>query len=338
MVLTIDNFNLEYQPLIYINSNGKVTDWQGKKLRTIELADSYRRLGEEFKSKQYRVSDCGTFLEFKRFINDNSMKLNKANFCKVRLCPMCSWRRSLKIYGQVSKIMDEVVKNEDLEFIFLTLTTRNCEGQDLSNTIDNIFNAFNKMTKRVKFKKSVKGYFRALEVTHNLNIMSDWFDTYHPHLHCILVVNKSYFKKPDIYITQEEWTSLWKDVLKVDYTPIVDVRRFKDRNGKGIEKSIAETAKYTVKSDDYIIKDDVTDEIIETLTDDAVLVLDKALANRRLVAFGGILKEYHKKLNLDDMEDGDLVNTDNEDLREDLEFIIERYSWNIGYKQYYKVD
>jgi len=337
-VLTIDNLNLEYQPLIYINSNGKVTDWQGKKLRTIELADSYRRLGEEFKSKQYRVSDCGTFLEFKRFINDNSMKLNKANFCKVRLCPMCSWRRSLKIYGQVSKIMDEVVKNEDLEFIFLTLTTRNCEGQDLSNTIDNIFNAFNKMTKRVKFKKSVKGYFRALEVTHNLNIMSDWFDTYHPHLHCILVVNKSYFKKPDIYITQEEWTSLWKDVLKVDYTPIVDVRRFKDRNGKGIKKSIAETAKYTVKSDDYIIKDDVTDEIIETLTDDAVLVLDKALANRRLVAFGGILKEYHKKLNLDDMEDGDLVNTDNEDLREDLEFIIERYSWNIGYKQYYKVD
>ena len=335
MVLTIDNLNLEYQPLIDINSNGKVTDWQGKKLRTIELAESYRRLGLD---KHFRVRDCGTFLEFKRFINDNSMKLNKANFCKVRLCPMCSWRRSLKIYGQVSKVMDEVVKNEDLEFIFLTLTTRNCEGQDLSNTIDNIFNAFNKMTKRVKFKKSVKGYFRALEVTHNLNIMSDWFDTYHPHLHCILVVNKSYFKKPDIYITQEEWTSLWKDVLKVDYTPIVDVRRFKDVGGKGIEKSISETAKYTVKSDDYIVRDDITNEIIETLTDDAVYILDKALAHRRLVAFGGILKDVHKKLNLDDPEDGDLVNTDNEDLREDLEFIIERYSWNIGYKQYYKVD
>lgn len=338
MVLTIDNLNLEYQPLIDINSNGKVTDWQGKKLKTIELADSYRRLGEEFKSKQYRVRDCGTFLEFKRFINDNSMKLNKANFCKVRLCPMCSWRRSLKIYGQVSKIMNEIVKNEDLEFIFLTLTTRNCEGQDLSDTIDNIFNAFNKMTKRVKFKKSIKGYFRALEVTHNLNIMSDWFDTYHPHLHCILVVNKSYFKKPDIYITQEEWTSIWKDVLKVDYTPIVDVRRFKDSNGKGIEKSIAETAKYTVKSDDYIIREDMTNEIIETLTDDAVYILDKALAHRRLTAFGGILKEYHKKLNLDDMEDGDLVNTDNEELREDLEYIIESYHWNVGYKQYLKIN
>ena len=62
------------------------------------------------------------------------------------------------------------------------------------------------------------------------------------------------------------------------------------------------------------------------------------MANRRLTAFGGILKEYHKKLNLDDAEDGDLVNTDNEELREDLEYIIERYSWNIGYKQYLRVD
>jgi len=337
VVLTIDNLNLEYQPLIDINSNGKVTDWQGKKLKTIELAESYRRLGEEFKSKHYRVRDCGTFLEFRRY-QDQSLKLNQANFCKVRLCPMCSWRRSLKIYGQVSKVMNEVVKDEDLEFIFLTLTTRNCEGKDLSNTIDNIFNAFNNMTKRGKFKKAVKGYFRALEVTHNLNYNSSWFDTYHPHLHCILVVNKSYFKKPDVYITQEEWTRLWKDVLKVDYTPIVDVRRFKDRNGKGIEKSIAETAKYTVKSDDYIVRDDITNEVIEHLTDDAVFILDKALAHRRLTAFGGILKEYHKKLNLDDAEYGDLVNTDNEELREDLEFIIERYSWNIGYKQYFRVD
>ena len=336
MVLTINN--LLYKLLIDINSNGKVTDWQGKKLRTIELAESYRRLGEEFKSKQFRVRDCGTFLEFKRFINDNSMKLNQANFCKVRLCPMCSWRRSLKIYGQVSKIMNEVVKNEDLEFIFLTLTTRNCEGQDLSNTIDNIFKAFNKMTKRVKYKKAIKGHFRALEVTHNLNTMSDWFDTYHPHLHIILVVNQNYFKKPDLYINQEEWTTLWKQSLKVDYNPIVDVRRFKDSNGKGIEKSIAEAAKYTVKSDDYIIREDITNEIIETMTDDAVYILDKALAHRRLTAFAGILKEYHKELNLDDMEDGDLVNTDNEELREDLEYIIERYSWNIGYNQYLKLD
>ena len=338
MVLIIYNIKFKDRLLLDVNSNGKVTDWQAKKLRTIELADSYRRLGEEFKSKQFRVRDCGSFLEFRRYISDNSMKLNQANFCKVRLCPMCSWRRSLKIYGQVSKIMDEVVKNEDLEFIFLTLTTRNCEGQDLSYTIDNIFKAFSKMTKRVKYKKAIKGHFRALEVTHNLSIMSDWFDTYHPHLHIILVVNKSYFRDTKIYMSQEEWTSIWKQCLQVDYTPLVHVTKVKDTNNKGIEKIIAETAKYTVKSDDYIIREDITNEIIETMTDDAVYILDKALAHRRLTAFGGILKEYHKELNLDDMEDGDLVNTDNEELREDLDYVIERYSWNIGYNLHLKID
>jgi len=39
------------------------------------------------------------------------------------------------------------------------------------------------------------------------------------------------------------------------------------------------------------------------------------------------------------MEDGDLINTDNdEDLREDLTSIILRYQWNIGIKNYKLVE
>lgn len=48
--------------------------------------------------------------------------------------------------------------------------------------------------------------------------------------------------------------------------------------------------------------------------------------------------ENNKKLNLDDAEDGDLTNTDNEDLREDLTNIILRYQWNIGIKNYVLVE
>lgn len=323
---------LKHKVLNDVNPDGKITNWEEKKLKTLDLSESYKRLGNQFINKHYRVRDCGTYLEYKKF-KDDSKKLNQANFCKVRLCPMCSWRRSLKIFGQVSKVMDYISADKDYDYLFLTLTTRNCEGSQLSETIDNIFNAFKKMTKRKKYKDVIKGHFRALEVTHNLIT-----DTYHPHLHCILAVNKSYFKKSDNYITQKQWTSIWKEALKVDYNPIVDIRRFKDTKGKGISKSIAEAAKYTVKSDDYIIRDDITNEIIEDITDAAVYILDLALANRRLTAFGGILKEIHQLLNLDDAEDGDLVNTDNEDLRDDLDYIIERYSWNIGYKQYLMID
>lgn len=35
--------------------------------------------------------------------------------------------------------------------------------------------------------------------------------------------------------------------------------------------------------------------------------LEKALSYKRLISYGGLLKEMHKKLNLDDVEDGDLI-------------------------------
>lgn len=311
------------------DKKGKERPWKDKKTKTLLLAESYTRLGMK---KSYRVLDCGSYLEFKRFISSGEFKLNGANFCKVRLCPMCSWRRELKIFAQTSKVMDKALDLKDYRFIFLTLTCRNVEGEELSNTLNNLFKSFDRLFKRTLVKKSIVGWFRALEVTHNLDEYSKDYDTYHPHFHIILMVNKSYFNKPELYISQEKWTSLWKESLQVEYTPIVDVRAFKTRTKRQISKSLAETAKYTVKDNDYLVSDD------EEMTDSAVMILDRALANRRLIAYGGELKKIHKSLNLDDVEAGDLINTgSDEELREDIEYVLERYRWHIGYKQYCKL-
>ena len=260
------------------DKKGKERPWKEKKTKTLLLAESYTRLGMK---KAYRVLDCGSFLESKRFILSGEFRLNGANFCKVRLCPMCSWRRELKIFAQTSKVMDKALEDKEYRFIFLTLTCKNVEGAELSSTLDTLFHSFDKMFRRAIVKKSIKGWFRALEVTHNLDETSKDYDTYHPHFHIILMVNKRYFKDTEIYITQERWTNLWKDSLQVEYTPIVDVRAFKTRTKKQVSKSVAETAKYTVKDNDYILDGN------EEMTDSAVMILDKALANRRLVAFGG---------------------------------------------------
>lgn len=66
--------------------------------------------------------------------------------------------------------------------------------------------------------------------------------------------------------------------------------------------------------------------------------MNDSLKNRRLTAFGGEFKKVHKLLNLDDAEKDDLINTDNEEdeIREDIESVIERYRWHIGIKQYIK--
>ncbi len=153
----------------------------------------------------------------------------------------------------------------------------------------------------------------------------------------ILAVNKNYFTDDRVYLSQEKWTNLWQSCLKVDYTPIVDVRRIKEDKNKGFGKAVAETAKYTVKADDFLIRDK-KGNIKENLTDEVVETLDHALHRKRLTSFGFIFKEIHKKLNLDNAEDGDLTNTDNEELREDLTDIILRYQWNIGIKNYKLID
>jgi len=322
------DYNIKNEILKDVNASGKDNKWKERKKSTLDLADSYKRMRS---NKYYRVLDCSTFLEFRVTVKD-SLKLTRANFCKVRLCPMCSWRRSLKIFGQVSRVMDYVEENYNYKYIFLTLTVKNCYGEDLRDTLDLMTKSFNKMNQRKAFKQAVKGYFRSLEITYNKNK-----DTYHPHFHMILAVNSSYFKNTDTYLTQNDWTNLWKSCLKVDYTPVVDVRRIRENKDENSGKVVAETAKYTVKPEDFLIRDE-KGNIKENLTDEVVETLDKALHRKRLTSFGFKFKEVHKKLNLDDAEDGDLTNTDNEELREDLTNIILRYQWNVGIKNYSLVE
>lgn len=295
--------------------------WQVKKSKTHLVADSYSRLG--YNSKASRVNFCGTYLQFKRY-TDSSLKLHSANFCKVRLCPLCSWRRSLKIFGQTSRILDNL--KGDWDFLFLTLTVKNCKGIELNDLLDKMFKAYDLLFKRKIIKDSIHGAFRALEITHNVNPDSKSFDTYHPHFHCILLVRPSYFKKS--YITQAKWSELWQSVMGLDYIPLVDIQKIKGNNIKG---AVAETSKYTVKDRD-ILNDD------PDLQDSAIFFLDQALAGRRLISYRGVFAKIQKELKLDDAIDGDLVHTDNDNINKELDYVLETYKWHVGYKQYFQLD
>lgn len=320
-----DNTNNTQSQLVDCK-NGRENDWRGKKMRSSALSESYRRIGNIKKATSTRF--CGSDLIFKVNPNDvnGEKKLHSANFCKVRLCPMCAWRRSLKTFNQVSAIMDEVCKDREYAFLFLTLTVKNVCASELSETLDKLFYGFNRLTKAKEFKKAVKGHFRALEVTHNTNRHSKSFDTYHPHIHCILVVNKSYFTSRD-FIAHEKWVELWQRCMDLDYEPLVDVRK---TSGKSV---VPEVSKYSVKDKDYIIDYD------EELTDRTVETLDISLHSRRLSAFGGVMRDAQKKLKLSD-DDNDLINTDGneQELNPMLEYVLARYHWNIGLKNYELVE
>lgn len=298
------------------NGKGKERDWKGKKKRSLLMADHHAAV-EALAKKAERMYDCGNYLVFK--MKDGTLKLYQAYFCKARLCPMCNWRRSLKVAFQNKKIIETLNEREKVRWIFLTLTVQNVEGEILKDTMDQMTKAWNRFAGYARFKKSVKGYFRAMEVTRNWDENSEWYGTYHPHFHVLLAVPNDYFGRN--YIKQSEWTDMWQKAMKIDYTPIVHVERVKpkkevtdileieDEMRRTIEEqnAVFEVSKYPVKDTDVIQGNKVTDENIQTVKD-----LDKALAYKRLISYGGILKEIHKELNLSDAEDGDLIHIDDD--------------------------
>lgn len=305
-----------------LTTTGRKKDWAGKKQQATKLAESYLRLGWEVKAQ--RVSQCGEYLLFAECPNDGHKKLVAANLCRDRLCPICSWRRSDLIFKQLLKILGEVPQ-EEYGFLLLTLTVKNVSSEELAPTLDKLAGAWNKLSQRKEFKQ-VKGWFRALEVTRNKR-----HGNYHPHFHVLMVMPKSYFEGKG-YITQKCWAEAWRTALEVDYTPIVDVRKVYEKEGKGLAGVAAEVGKYTVKSTDIIQPEtEVTDEIVK--------VLSPALAGRRLVAYGGLLRQIRKNLKCEDVETADLVSLEGEDKSKncphclaELEQVL--YTWHVGYRNY----
>jgi len=70
--------------------------------------------------------------------------------------------------------------------------------------------------------------------------------------------------------------------------------------------TIKEISKYFVKSPNFLTDDD---EKKQEIVND----LEKGLYRKRMLSYGRLLKQKHKILNLDDAEDGNLINISNED-------------------------
>lgn len=299
--------------------NGKVNDWRSKKVMNIEYADLLKEL--QYK-KADNVRSCGEVLKFKKR-EDGSLKLEQAWFCKSRLCPMCNWRRSIKHSRQVIKIVDEAVKKYPKgRFLFWTLTTKNVfTGDGLKDELARMNTAFNSMLKYKKVSKNLLGYLKATEVTVNKKDGS-----YNQHLHILVFVKSTYFSgKIDNYISQAELTEFWKKALKIDYTPIVNTKAVKPKateKEKGVIGAVYETAKYPVKSIDYLT--DNHEENLQRVDD-----LEKGLKRKRLISFGGIFKKIRKELQLDDVETGDLIKTSSEEDEELTtgQVIVARWNW-----------
>ena len=96
-----------------------------KKRRSLLLADSFDRL--HFDGRGKRVRECTPYLKFGVNQETGDRKLLYSSFCRDRLCPMCNWRRSLKVFGDLSKVVQHIFGGGDSHYVpvFMTLTVKN---------------------------------------------------------------------------------------------------------------------------------------------------------------------------------------------------------------------
>ena len=202
--------------------------WKPRKKNNLRLADSYARIGKnypysgtDYTRKSQTVRDCGTYLEF-AFATSGDYRLHHANFCRDRLCPICNWRRSRKIYGQLTSVL-EFLSDGHYQYLFCTLTIRNCLGCDLGGTIQLLLDGYRRLLHNCRaMRQAILGTERNLEITYNRQA-----DTWHPHIHAIFCVGPDYGPHGTHYITQRQLCQYWRDAIMVDYIPICDIRRIR---------------------------------------------------------------------------------------------------------------
>jgi len=316
-----------YQVLVDVNERGRDRRWGVKKSKNVKMYGIIERANDIYKSEGqglfllsdntlYNINHCGDFLLFDHF-EDGSKKLAAASFCKHRLCPMCNWRKSIKLFGQTSEIvahiqafgtLDAKHKNcKSIRFIFVTFTIRNVTAEELPDALNKMNEAFKSLVQpakkykaAAKLQKNLLGYMKAIEITYNQET-----DTYHPHIHSILEVASTFFK--DGYLSMNDWRDLWKGAMKLDYTPQVDAKAIRNADGKSNTPdpgAVAEIAKYPVKVDGLLQIQDI-DKAAR-----AVITLQTVCNHRRFVTFGGDFRKVARKLKLEDVETGDLVHTE----------------------------
>lgn len=229
--------------------------------------------------KQFRyLSECGDFIGVNK-----AKQIVKANFCKNRLCPVCNRRYSAQKWAKMKNIANQIKIDFNPVYALLTVTVKNVKGEKLSEEITRLMRSIDRMHKATIWQNNVIGYFRSLEITYNQKE-----DTYHPHYHYILALPTNY---TDDMIPTYEWRHLWERSARLNYNSQIDIRLINENN---LDGGIAEVAKYAVKISSVITKGETAIKTIQT-----------AIKGRRLISYGGAMKQYAKDLDKLTEEDYD---------------------------------
>ena len=283
-----------------------------------------------------RISECSRVLDFvlkSSDLGECKLKLQNCHCCRCRHCAICQWRRSLawraRFYVAVPKIVEAYPTHR---FIFLTLTARNCDIEQLRILIDQMTRAWKCLSLCKEFP--AVGFVRSMEVTRAKD------DQAHPHFHCLLMVSGSYFTTG--YLKQTEWRQLWQKSLKVEYEPWVHIQSIKERVTRtgeqlpALQAALTETLKYSVKPSDLIGLADLDEKGYlkksskNWFNSDWLRELTMQMHGLRATSLGGIFRKF-----VCEKEPEDLIHLESDDadpiLESDLHML---FGWRPASKRY----
>lgn len=347
------------QPLKDVSKSGKDRHWKERKVSNRQLAEQlyqcwvmdmanigydendlppYDPQDPDFYwfKKSINAVGCADVLTFRK-LHDGRLKLHQAWFCKDRLCPICNWRRAMKFSTQVGLILNEFKRrNVKGRPIFATFTMQNVKADEIGDSFSHFARSFIKLRQYKEVTGSLVGGIRASEITYN----SDR-DDYNTHIHCLMWMKPRYFTAD--YIPQERWTELWKRAAKLNYEPVVNIKAVKPKkptesDPTGLFSAVLEVSKYPVKPNAFqklVVPKVYETEIQKHARLKRIQALENGLYRKRLVSFFGLFKTVRAELALDDPEDGDLVNTDNDDESEPETEEVVVAKWDNYYREYY---
>lgn len=279
--------------------------WEAKKKAAKETAAKMEAIGEKIRA--IRMRNCAEIVNGQVCEHCGQMHVQYANLCRDRFCPVCKWRLSMKRFTTMYQIVTGLRQRyPEASWQFVTLTCQNCAPQDLPEVMDEMQRCWNSIASAKKFKRKVAGWARSTEITYN-----EVTGLLHPHYH-VLVMYKE-LEEPDEYIIHRwlkglkfKTSILAQDAQTIEFT--VDEQLHigwqVDQNEEDdkIINAVLETYKYSTK-----------DKEIENMPLGVFRMMVNVLQNRRLVAFGGVIKEYAKELEIDRLEDADERDSEEEE-------------------------
>lgn len=187
---------LEFQDLQDISiTNQHLMDVINNKDYNKTIISYYERLANEFDlslgNQIESISTCNSWWLIDHYRKQKVKDFKKTNLCKDKFCNNCKKVKQASRLTQFMPIINSL--SQDKYIYHLVLTVPNCKGVALKETISKMFKSFPYLVDYLKLKKKIKGLdfskyaycgaIRSLEVTYN-------GDDYHPHLHCIIALDK----------------------------------------------------------------------------------------------------------------------------------------------------